>query len=99
MLRIFRHYVPLPAIGLCFIELSFIFAAFYFSQLGLKTTSATLVGEREAALASGLAAMLLVVVMFSLGLYNRAIFSSHRFPAVLEGSNSVISWLAPLFPI
>jgi sugar transferase (PEP-CTERM system associated) len=75
MLRIFRHYVPLPALALSILEFAFVFAAFYISY------SARHVATVDPSLRTYLAALSAAVVipaMLALGLYNRAIFSSYR---------------------
>lgn len=81
MLRLFRHYVPLPTLALAAIEALVLFAAFYV-QYHLWSDAAAQEGERVAFYVSIAWSLLLLVVMFSLGLYNRALFLRPRDMAV-----------------
>jgi len=75
MLRVFRHYIPLPTLAISAVEMLFLFAAFYIyrSRFG----SILEFQWQTFYLALGFAAAILIM-MFSLGLYNRPIFGSYR---------------------
>jgi sugar transferase (PEP-CTERM system associated) len=75
MLRIFRHYVPLPALALSILEFIFVFAAFYISYSARHVAA---VDPSLRIYLAGLSAATVVPAMLSLGMYNRAIFSSYR---------------------
>src|SRR4051794_40412825 len=75
MLRIFRHYVPYPTIAVSAVEVAFLFFSFYLYHA--RATS--IYGFDIASLYISLSfSLLLFTVMFSLGLYNRSIFTKHR---------------------
>jgi sugar transferase (PEP-CTERM system associated) len=75
MLRLFRHYVPLPTIAFAAVELLFLFWSFYVyhsraaRSFGIESGSVTL---------SAAFAFSVFVMMFSLGLYSRVIFVRRR---------------------
>jgi sugar transferase (PEP-CTERM system associated) len=77
MLRIFRHYIPLSTLALGAIELLFLISSFY-AQYVLSLSAALPAAKATALYVSVAYALILVTVMFSLGLYSRAIFVRHR---------------------
>jgi sugar transferase (PEP-CTERM system associated) len=77
MLRIFRHYVPLPALALSILELTFILAAFYISYSATGFDRSAVDAATRFYIAA-FSALLVITAMFSLGLYNRSIFSNYR---------------------
>jgi sugar transferase (PEP-CTERM system associated) len=75
MLRLFRHYIPLPTIAFSAVELFFLFWSFYV----YRARAATAVGiESDSAYLSAAFAFSVFIMMFSLGLYSRAIFIRRR---------------------
>jgi sugar transferase (PEP-CTERM system associated) len=81
MLRIFRHYIPLSTLALAATEAAVLFAAFY-GQYHLSMEASDPDGERIARSVSIAWALLLLVVMFSLGIYNRTLFLKQRDMAI-----------------
>jgi sugar transferase (PEP-CTERM system associated) len=75
MLRLFRHYVPLPTIAFAVVELFFLFWSFYVyhsrtaRSYGIDSVSVGL---------SAAFAFSVFIMMFSLGLYSRVIFVRRR---------------------
>jgi Bacterial sugar transferase len=81
MLRIFRHYVPLSTVALAATEAVVLFIAFYV-QYHLWSEATEPDAERIAFYVSAAWALFLLIVMFSLGLYNRTLFLRQRDMAV-----------------
>jgi sugar transferase (PEP-CTERM system associated) len=75
MLRIFRHYIPLPTIVVSTVEIIFIFLTFY---LSLSRDPAMTSASNQSIYYSLGFAILIFIVMVALGLYNRSIFGKHR---------------------
>jgi sugar transferase (PEP-CTERM system associated) len=74
MLRIFRHYVPLPTLSIALVEALFLFSAFYLYQARRDFSEFLWPNFYYSA---GFA-IAISIMMFSLGLYNRPIFGSYR---------------------
>ncbi|MDB5405424.1 MAG: sugar transferase [Rhodospirillales bacterium] len=75
MLRIFRHYVPYPTIAVSAVEVAFLFFSFYLYHARAASMREFDVFNFYISLGFSL---LLFTIMFSLGLYNRSIFTKHR---------------------
>ncbi len=92
MLRLFRHYVPLPTIAFAAVELFFLFWSFYVyhtraaRNYGIESGSINL---------SAAFAFSVFVMMFSLGLYSRVIFVRRR--EMLMRILLSFCFVAPLF--
>ncbi len=75
MLRIFRHYIPLPTIVLSAVEVAFVFFTFYVFHLRSARHAAS---QHQNLYYSLGFAFSIFMMMVALGLYNRAIFGKHR---------------------
>ena len=106
MLRIFRHYVPLTTVGLAALEMCLLAGGFLLSY-EYYHPEASETAQQIAVYVSGAWALLLSIIMFSLGLYNRALFSRRRdmtvrillsFFLVIPIYLATAPWLYGLFP-
>ena len=106
MLRIFRHYVPLTTVALALVEIGLIFGVFVLSYR-LHFPDAAEIPREVATYVSAAWAGLIFLPMFSLGLYNRALFSRRRDMAVrillsffltIPIYLAAAPWLYSLFP-
>lgn len=75
MLRIFRHYIPLPTLAISALEIFFLFSAFYIYHFKSGYISGS--GQQNFYYSLGFA-VAIFMMMFSLGLYNRPIFAKYR---------------------
>ena len=75
MLRIFRHYIPLPTIAISAVEILFLFSAFFVYHARSVDISSS---DRQNFYYSLGFAAAIFIMMFSLGLYNRPIFARYR---------------------
>jgi sugar transferase (PEP-CTERM system associated) len=75
MLRIFRHYIPYPTLAVSGVEIGFLFLSFYLYHTRTATVPVFDIFNIYISLGFSL---LLFTIMFSLGLYNRSIFTKHR---------------------
>jgi sugar transferase (PEP-CTERM system associated) len=92
MLRLFRHYVPLPTIAFAAVELFFLFWSFYVYH----SRAARSYGSEAGSLGlSSAFAFSVFVMMFSLGLYSRVIFVRRR--EMLMRIVLSFCFVAPLF--
>ena len=67
MLRLFRHYVPLPTLAISVVEIFFLFAAFYANY---ARSAGNLHSSGMSFYYAGIFAIMICMMMFSLGLYN-----------------------------
>src|SRR5690242_18749377 len=75
MLRVFRHYIPLPTLAIGAVEILFMFTAFFMYH----SKADDFLGEHLSNFSYSIAfATAIFIMMFSLGLYNRPIFGSYR---------------------
>jgi sugar transferase (PEP-CTERM system associated) len=75
MLRIFRHYIPYPTLAVSVVEIGFLFLSFYIYHTRTAAIPAFEIYNFYISIGFSL---LLFTIMFSLGLYNRSIFTKHR---------------------
>src|SRR5258707_13641874 len=75
MLRIFRHYIPLPTIAISAVEILFLFSAFYIYHV--KSIGNSNIHSSDGYYSFGFS-IAIFIMMFSLGLYNRPIFARYR---------------------
>jgi sugar transferase (PEP-CTERM system associated) len=75
MLRIFRHYVPYPTLAVSAVEIAFLFLSFYLYHTRAAAVHAFDIYNFYISIGFS---SLIFTIMFSLGLYNRAIFTKHR---------------------
>jgi sugar transferase (PEP-CTERM system associated) len=75
MLRVFRHYIPYPTIAVSVVEVAFVFFSFYLYHARAAAIRSFDIYNFYISLGF---ALLLFTIMFSLGLYNRSIFTKHR---------------------
>src|SRR5471032_2957856 len=75
MLRIFRHYVPYPTLAVSAVEIAFLFLSFYLYHTRAAAVHAFDIYNFYISIGFS---SLVFTIMFSLGLYNRAIFTKHR---------------------
>ena len=75
MLRIFRHYIPLPTIAISAVEILFLFSAFYIYHV--KSVPSPDLNSSDGYYSLGFSVSIFIM-MFSLGLYNRPIFARYR---------------------
>jgi sugar transferase (PEP-CTERM system associated) len=92
MLRLFRHYVPLPTIAFAAVELFFLFWSFYVYHSRAARSYGTEAGSVGLSAAF---AFSVFVMMFSLGLYSRVIFVRRR--EMLMRIVLSFCFVAPLF--
>jgi len=92
MLRLFRHYVPLPTIAFAAVELFFLFWSFYVYHTRAARNYGIESGSINLAAAF---AFSVFVMMFSLGLYSRVIFVRRR--EMLMRIVLSFCFVAPLF--
>jgi sugar transferase (PEP-CTERM system associated) len=91
MLRLFRHYVPLPTIAFAAVELFFLFWSFYVYH----SRAARSFGIDSSVGLSAAFAFSVFIMMFSLGLYSRVIFVRRR--EMLMRIVLCFCFVAPLF--
>ena len=73
MLRLFRHYIPVPTVAFSVVEIFFLFWSFYVYRARAATGF-----ESDSVVLSAAFACSVFIMMFSLGLYSRAIFVRRR---------------------
>jgi sugar transferase (PEP-CTERM system associated) len=92
MLRLFRHYVPLPTIAFAAVELFFLFWSFYVYHSRVVQSFSIEGGSVGLSVAFAISVF---VMMFSLGLYSRVIFVRRR--EMLMRIFLCFCFIAPLF--
>jgi sugar transferase (PEP-CTERM system associated) len=75
MLRLFRHYIPLPTLAFGAVELFFLFWSFYVYRAGANMGVGI---DSDSAYLSAAFAVVVFLMMFSLGLFSRVIFIRRR---------------------